>query len=485
MSGTAKIIRKIVFDAEMRNESPLLISSGRDDGLTDILILKNKQGQPYIPGTSLAGVLRDEIGGIYGNKIADRIFGSIEGSNYRQSMITVSDVILENYSIIIRDGIAVDHLTGVTKKEAKFNFEAIDRGAKGKLYMEITVRQKDETLDEQLYVDLKHSQFAVNGDLYGDIAAEIADIITSGIKLGSLTAKGYGRVASVTPVRIYDFNFSVPGAAEAWMNFISCNKLPEPEKANYSGNAACDLISSDDLYVSLDCALGSSLLVRNYDVFDGRNNESAKNEEISETNLVSVQMKSRNDYVIPGTSIKGVLRSKAYKILLKLSNNNEIKTENFLNEFMGYAASGDIGGKKSKLEVDEVYINSDKLKAVKQSRIRINRFTGGTITGALFNEEPVWQQDKSRPVLTFKFRIKKCSDEEAGLMLLLIKDIWLGNLCVGSGKGIGRGVLRGHRCSISYKGDNFIFENNNGFHVQGDKELLELYVQALGGEMNE
>ena len=55
------IAAKIVAEGELVLDAPLLIGSGggaegEDD--KDIHVLRNKEGMPYIPGTSLAGVLR-------------------------------------------------------------------------------------------------------------------------------------------------------------------------------------------------------------------------------------------------------------------------------------------------------------------------------------------------------------------------------------------------------------------------------------------
>lgn len=303
------------------------------------------------------------------------------------------------------------------------------------------------------------------------MAASIADIITGGIKLGALTAKGYGRVASVSPAVFYDFVFTDSAAAQAWLDFITGGSLPG--KPSYEGSAGSAAKAAEDLYITLDCALKSSLLVREYDVDAAH----------AADKIMAVQMKSGSDYVIPGTSVKGVLRGRAYKMLLDMCG-DENKTQKFLGSVMGWSADNDKKGVKSRLEVDEIYIKPDKLQAMKHSRNRIDRFTGGTVESALFTEEPVWQQDKDKTTLTFRLRVKECTEAEAGLMLLLVKDIWLGSLCVGAGKSIGRGVMSGRRCTIDYRGSSWTIDGSSSFSVEGDKEQLEKYVEALGGEMN-
>ena len=58
----AKILQKIVFTGTLQLDSPLMIGSGTETekrkNEADIHVLKDKLERPFIPGTSLAGVLR-------------------------------------------------------------------------------------------------------------------------------------------------------------------------------------------------------------------------------------------------------------------------------------------------------------------------------------------------------------------------------------------------------------------------------------------
>lgn len=471
MSG-AKLVRKIVIQSKLKTQSPLRIGSGANEGLTDILILKDKQGQPFIPGTSLAGVLRSEIAAIYDEEAADKLFGSIDGRDANQSMLNISDVVLSYKGIVVRDGVAIDELTGVAKTGAKFDFEALERGATGDVLLELTVRECDEA--KPLAISYQHNAYSVKGDCYGEMAATIADLLTGGISVGSLTTKGYGKIAGAEAVAVYDFDFAQAKSAEQWLAYIGDEKLPQ---AAYTGKAEAAK-AAENFYLEVGCALQGALLVRNFDVDDSKQDK-------EEATLSAVQLKSGEDYVIPGTSWKGVLRSKAFKILLALTGNDMQAAQRRLQEIFGFANDGEKqSGKRSKLLVDETYISTKKLSAMRQTRNRIDRFTGSTIDSALFCEEPVWQQKLDEKTVTLKACMKNCSKAEAGLMLLLLKDLWLGNMNIGSGRGVGRGVLRGVHCQIDYAGKTYTMENKNGFTLTGNKDELEACVQALVGELN-
>ena len=74
----ASIIGKIRIMGDVRVVSPLAISTGQSDGVIDSMIMRNGNGQPMIPGTSIAGVLRHIIRANYNTKIADLIFSMLQ-----------------------------------------------------------------------------------------------------------------------------------------------------------------------------------------------------------------------------------------------------------------------------------------------------------------------------------------------------------------------------------------------------------------------
>lgn len=466
MSSLAKITKKYVIRTKMETLAPIRIASGMDDGITDIIILKNKQGKAFIPGTSLAGVLRSAMKNIYDEALIEKLFGHIENNGGEQSMLNISDIILDGGNLIYRDGVAIDTYRGVGKTGAKYDFEALDRGASGELYIEMTVRNQNE----QPEVNYLHSNFAVNGDVYSEVAATLADLLTGGISVGALTTKGFGLIGSKKPVELYRFDFK-EGGADKWLSYLTDAKLP---KAIYTGQADCIEAGAENVFsIEAEFAVSSSLIVRDYDEAQELNDANGD----KALKLAAVQMKSGSDLIIPGSSIKGALRSRAQKIIMSLSGGAAKEAERFVAGLMGYADND--RACKSRLSVKESYISSQELVPHKHSRNRIDRFTCSTIDGALFTEEPVWQRDKSLAPLKLSLSVNACNDTEAGLMLLLLKDLWLGMLPLGGGKGIGRGTLAGRKCKIFYNGEAYEISDCDGFNISGDSAELEQYVQAF------
>lgn len=475
---SAKIIKKIIIQAQLVCESPLRICSGQTDNIIDMLVLKNKNGQPFVPGTSLAGVLRDEIVSLYNDEVADFVFGTIQEDG-NQSLLAISDVVLKNSKISVRDGVKINSLAGTAGQGAKFDFEVVERGCEGDLLMEITIREAHINKADKFKSILRHN--LKGNDFFDDLAATISEMLSAGISVGAITAKGFGKMRSKGKCGYVVFDFKNDNdAAEKWLSYLKDGKLPsntfivEENAVQYA---------KKNFVLDAEFALKSSLLVRDYDV-----------EEYIDSNagsISAVQMKSGDKYLIPGSSVKGAMRSCAEKILLAIIGEKQEKlkkfekSKKFLDNLMGFANVNGTAGKRSQLFVDEVYIDKRVLVEQKQTRNRIDRFTGGTIESALFTEIPVWQRNKGVPVIKLHCCVRECTKAQAGLMLLLLREMWLGDLAFGGGKTIGRGVVEGISANIYYNGDSFVIQDENiKFIVSGDKSKLEEYVGALVGEID-
>lgn len=139
--------------------------------------------------------------------------------------------------------------------------------------------------------------------------------------------------------------------------------------------------------------------------------------------------------------------------------------------------------RRSRFLVDEAIITQGVI-AKEQSRNRIDRFTGGTIDTALFTTKPIWQKKREEPVVRLHFGVKAAESWEAGLALLLLKDLWLGRTAIGGEKSIGRGTLKGVRATISYDGKKWEISNEKKTDAR-HAEALQQFVTALVQKIKE
>ncbi len=81
-----------------------------------------------------------------------------------------------------------------------------------------------------------------------------------------------------------------------------------------------------------------------------------------------------------------------------------------------------------------------------QSRVKIDRFTGGAFPAALFSEQPVF--GGAGTTLKLNLTLRNPEPAEIGLLLLVLKDLWTGDLPLGGESSVGRGRLQGTRSHL-------------------------------------
>lgn len=445
----SSVIGKILIHGELVLKSPLLIGDGEGetaDNFKDIHVQKNPSGSPFIPGTSLAGVLREYLGETNA-KMTEKIFGD---PDKMQSSIQLDDIELKNFQIVSRDGVYIDSLTGVGIKGGKFDYEVVERGASGDLQMLINLRgcHVDGKFSSEKNYTLENVKKSVT---------QLLQKLSDGINLGALTSKGLGKI-QVKNISAEIFDFRKKADVISWMtDKNSAEKiLPSTEENS---------LSPDDFIVDADFIFNSSFIIRDY----------LHGEKIDENTTVSaVSLKSLNDFVIPGTSWKGIFRHRAEYILKKLRLENKN-----LDMLMGTSEGEKM---KSRLTVSESYITSENVVDVPHTRNKIDRFTGGTLQGTLFTDKPVYQKN-SAPTLHLHFEIKKAENFDAGLAIFILRDLWIGKVAIGGEKSVGRGTLTGLKAEIKFKGENYLL-GKDGKIISGNKAELSKFAAALRGEEN-
>jgi CRISPR/Cas system CSM-associated protein Csm3 (group 7 of RAMP superfamily) len=119
-----------------------------------------------------------------------------------------------------------------------------------------------------------------------------------------------------------------------------------------------------------------------------------------------------------------------------------------------------------------------------QTRVKIDRFTGGAFESALFTEQPLVGKPDSEVKLHLTLRVphnETPKESELGLLLLLLKDLWTGDLPIGGESGIGRGRLKGKEATFSVGSEKWGFkESPDGtLAINGNANQLEDFVKAF------
>ena len=98
----------------LKTASPLILGSGEND-VADVQCIRDGDGRFFIPGTTLAGILRHLLSEKFAGAKADfvaRAFGEAKDDG-RQSLLVFHDAPLssEDRRVAVRDGVALDKTT--------------------------------------------------------------------------------------------------------------------------------------------------------------------------------------------------------------------------------------------------------------------------------------------------------------------------------------------------------------------------------------
>ena len=417
---------KFVLKGTIELTSPALIGSGNKE-LTDIDVLLNADNKPFIPATSFIGVLKDSIKIKGEDKAINEFWGFADEDNQRQSSIICSDL----YSIeggiptiSTRDGIKIDSKTGIVSKGAKYDYQVVEKGAKFNLNLEAGYKEYNKDFCKRMFAVIKSA------------------LEDERIRIGAKTNSGLGKIKLVD-AKFYAFDFSKKEDVLRWLK----------KDFSHSISLSKESITDDTFTINATFRLKNSFIIRDY-------SDMADSESI----------KSGNDFVITGTSLKGAVRKRAERILNTLG-----KPEEILKKLFGDVDETNKTAIKGKIQIDEVVL--PKYTSELQPRIKIDRFTGGTIESALFNSMPLFS--KNEEIKNVRITIADYEDHEAGLILLVLKDLWTGDLAVGGEKNVGRGVFEGFQGEIIWNNKMLTLKKGLEGLSKEDKAELEKFVSAL------
>lgn len=181
----------------------------------------------------------------------------------------------------------------------------------------------------------------------------------------------------------------------------------------------------------------------------------------------NVSMSSGKDYIIPGSSFKGVLRSRIESI------GNYFGMSQAAQMMFG---SGNDRNYMSRVLVEEAVIDTKAWIKNHYNRIKIDRFTGGVRDTGLMNDMPV-----QGPV-NFKILYKTQGNEQLdsyaiGILALALRDLGMENISLGGGTSIGRGRYRADTLEINLGGEAIKVDFQKRHIINED--MLNRYIRHV------
>jgi CRISPR/Cas system CSM-associated protein Csm3 (group 7 of RAMP superfamily) len=500
--ATHRAVReRIVVTGRLILETPASFGNGDADALTDMPLLEDELDRsPLLTGTSIAGALRNYLrerergfGDSGSGELEVALFGARSGDDDGwQSPLIVHDARGFTKEFELRDGVQIDLKTRTAADEKKYDYRLLAPGARFELRFELLVGQPP------------HDDFAAHRRQLRQALATALDGLARGeITLGARKRRGFGR-CRVERWEVREYKLTERDGLLAWLAEGRGAGWPEPSSPVRSTSIAEALgpdvaVAATDrrrqLTLTATFSLVGSLLVRS-----GFGEEDLGADVVHLHSFGEDQEKRRP--VIAGTSWAGALRSRATQIVNTLRADSE-SGRALIEGIFGPAEiksprnnETQAPARASRLLVAESVIEHGR--SFRQSRVKLDRFTGGAFESALFEEEPIFGLPETRVKLHLSLRVPGAADENApdedrrkwqaeiGLLLLALKDLWTGDLALGGAVGVGRGRLAGQEATLNWGGQGWRLERaaNGQLTITGDKAALQHFVSALQEVLN-
>lgn len=420
----------------LQTKTPLHCGGDSDPSL-DQPVNRDSYGLWRIQGSSVAGILRSYIKDaepelediLFGHQ--NRNFSSLDQS---ASLVWCSDASLLDFDDdfafkkiasgkdigfgvgpFVRDHVNIDLEKGTATDGGKYDEEIVPPGVK------FAIELKLDGWNEELSADKS------------DAFLKLCSAIKQGlITFGGKTVSGYGKVVC-TYAEVKELNLKNKDDLETYLNLSD-----SPVFADNEGHSV-ELLKVDD-FTSKDGSLYTGKLVLPL-VSNGPILVGGTNSKDSEVDMVCLMTPILDDkkkdyiykYTISGSSLRGVIRHRVFDILKALDKDNESSDE--LNSIFG-SVSGK-NGSAGHIKCSDIYLDVDKAQHVQH--VAIDRFTGGAIDGALFDEAPVWE---SGLLLKTEIEFTDLTALQTAVLMHALLDICTGDAPIGGGTNRGNGVVR-------------------------------------------
>ncbi len=426
----------------MEAATPLSIGSGDKNIITDALILTDVNGLPYIPGTTLAGIIRHALK----KETGDRLFGyqKTNSNEGRGSEIIFSTAQMVGEDLKIIEGI----------RPIDFNSEFYNHYKNLPIRQHVRINEKGTAqkrgkFDKQVII--KGTRFCFEIELLSDKALEddiefleIGEILKSNaFRIGGGSRSGLGEI-NIVEFKMASIDLTNPDQLSTYINKTSSLNDPFWETCP---TTECGQLKSQQW-------IEYKLILRPDDFFhfgSGFGNEVADMTPVKEPYIDWADGKPtvrKNNILIPGSSVKGALSHRVafyYNLdngLFADRTDTETKTGSDNPAVVSLFGSSNTDDPKRGNTLFSDLITTSTHKGKLLNHVSIDRFTGGAIEGALFTEEVSYEKDQIfelKILLEDKLEVK----EYQPALERALKDICTGMLPLGGGVNRGNGCFCG------------------------------------------
>jgi len=495
-----KLHTSLLLTGTLETMGPLHVGGAGEGIEVDMPLATNGRGERYLPGTSLAGVLRSWMESMNDTTVKEWFgFQGPGDDNGNASWIFVEDAPITlpgGMESEVWHGVGIDRQWGTAATGIKFSREVLPKG---------TIFPLELRLDVTAQEGLTLARAAL---------WHLAKALESGqILLGAATTRGLGRVKFQGPWQANERDWS---SRQGVLHFLGLDTSPSKVSNNNVWKEEAGKVNS--LYVSkttVDITItwepvGPLMTKAPRDglVVDALPMLSASGDKLA--------------MVLPGSSIKGVLRAQAERIVRTLLERDVSQEEGptrhleqlavpLVDELFGRArphtskeAETSPPGQRGALSVPSCYATNSTVTPAQWATITdtpatetnatspllahfrsagignfqhafhvaVDRWTGGAADQMLFSAvEPfgvTWEP------IQLRLHLQNLETKEAAMALLwlLLRDLWEGNLGLGFGVNRGYGAIK--VSMIELRGLNYLRSSFSSTSIQLDIKARQI-----------
>ena len=448
--------------------SPLHCGGGDESWLQDQPVVRDAFGYWFIPGTSIAGAMR-ELAEQLDDVTAKSLFGG-----ERASLFWASDARLLDYDgrpvldrllageeaelpqgPFIRDHVRLESESETTEEGGKFDEEIVPAGTRFALELAFDPWDRSDVEKELA--------------LFDQICALAAQ---GAVSLGGSGTNGMGAYRALR-AECRDFDLTSFVGMQAWLRLSSSVLFSEKDGGEPVALPRASAVGR---------AKGFSGTIRIPFEADGPiivGGGSSRNSDddivFASTPFLDYGRKCLTErFVLPGSSVKGAFRHAMYRIC-RARGLAEADAEERMNRLFGHAEKE--SGQKGKLLFHEVELGEVCPSSI--PHVAIDRFSGGALDGALFSEGPVWKEGLR---VDINLSLNGLEAYEAALLFHVLFDMAEGALPLGggAGRGCGRLLLRHWKenpakALSSWEGT--LYRNGEALCVSDAEAMRSVFVQ--------